>query len=140
MSAPFKNDNRPYQALHYCDKLLGGPGLTRELAEAFFYAADIHDADVAVDALRGWLQNERRFPCPADLAGSLGNLDTCLEDLISQAIRTWCVQRGGLMTATEIAQSTDRAVAAIVAGAPNANTATTPESAFWKTATGPSGS
>lgn len=68
MKIPFKNDDRPYQLLHYCDKLLGGPGLDRDLARAFLCAAGVDDVDVAVRALRYWLANERSFPAPIDLS------------------------------------------------------------------------
>lgn len=61
-----------------------------------------------------------------------------IDHAISAAISQWSIRSGNLMTASEIQRATDRAVAAIVAGAPNAHVATTPESAFWQTATGPS--
>lgn len=68
MSIPFKNDDRPYQLLHYCDKLLGGPGLDKDLAQAFFCAAGVDDADALVKVLRYWLANKRSFPAPADVS------------------------------------------------------------------------
>lgn len=68
MSIPFKNDDRPYQMLHYCDKLLGGPGLDKDLAQAFFCAAGVDDVDLVVRALQYWLTNRREFPKPADIA------------------------------------------------------------------------
>lgn len=68
MSIPFQNDDRPYQMLHYCDKLLGGPGLDKDLAQAFFCAAGVDDADVVVRVLRYWLANKQRFPTPADVS------------------------------------------------------------------------
>lgn len=72
MSIPFQNDDRPYQMLHYCDKLLGGPGLDRDLAEAFFRAVGIDDADAVTEALRYWLGNKHSFPKPADVAAHAG--------------------------------------------------------------------
>lgn len=68
----------------------------------------------------------------------MSEANTRLRSALSAAISKWSIRSGNLMTASEIQRSTDRAVAAIVAGAPNANTATTPEAAFWQTATGPS--
>lgn len=64
---PFANDERPYQLLGYCAKLLNGPQLNRELAEVYFRAVGCNDAQAVTAALMGWLRSQRQFPAPVDL-------------------------------------------------------------------------
>lgn len=69
----------------------------------------------------------------------MSNSASTLEQALSTAISQWSVRSGGIMTASEIERATQAAVQAVHNCGPNANSATSPESAYWQSATGPLG-